>query len=178
MLEKLLTLFKKKNIELTEDEIKELELSSSSNSSSANGGINSGSSSSSESDAKKILERNAALEEHVKKLTEILTKEREQRESSIKTEQDRLKAEHSKKVTESVEKLFGDKKITEAQKAHWQKLFENNFEDAAEIAESLQPIGGTAAAQKTAAETGVGTLGKSISPAMKIMLERNEITNP
>jgi hypothetical protein len=163
MFKKLMELFKKKNIEITEEELKEI--------------VGEESLDDLDDNAKRIIKamdsKNKALEEKLKTLTDIIQKEKEYRENAIKSEEERLKAEKSKKVDEAVNKLFLDKKIAEAQKEHWKKMFETSFEDASKIAEALEPIedkqGGTG-------QISVSPKIISDKPIMNKIIERNNIS--
>lgn len=165
MFKKLMELFKKKNVEITEEELKEL-VGDEENLDDL------------DDNAKRIIKamdsKNKALEEKLKTLTDIIQKEKEYRENAIKSEEERLKAEKTKKVDEAVNKLFTDKKIAEAQKEHWRKMFETSYEDANKIAEALKPIED----KQTNSGQLPGTAAKIISdkPIMNKIIERNNIS--
>jgi len=164
MFKKLMELFKKKNVEITEEELKEL--------------VSEENLDDLDDNAKRIIKamdsKNKALEEKLKTLADIIQKEKEYRENAIKIEEERIKSERAKKVDEAVNKLFADKKISEAQKEHWKKMFETSFEDANKIAEALKPIEDK---QTNPGQT-PGTAAKIISdkPIMNKILERNNIS--
>ncbi len=87
----------------------------------------------------KLIEQNKALAANVKSLKDALAEEKAQREAAIKAEQERIEKENKEKVANAVKKLLDEKKITEADKEIWQKLYEKDFEAAEKAAGQLQP---------------------------------------
>lgn len=139
MLNKILEIFKKHNIAIDDETKKELDsIDVEENKNIVKDKIVIDSSS--DSYVKEILSRNKALEENVKNLSQLIQNEKTIRENMIKETEERMKKEKDEKVKSAVEKLFTEKKITEAQKETWTKLYTNDFESASKISNELKSL--------------------------------------
>ncbi len=159
--QKLKELFKKKNVEVTDDEVNTILADDTKPPKDE------------PKDLTQLQRENSVLAEQVKTLTSLISSEKEEREKVLKSETERLKTEQTNKVNAAVTKLFADKKITEAQKEHWKSLFEASFESTSKVAEALPPL---ETPKGTQSGTGTQTPVKTDSPIMQKILERNSIT--
>ncbi len=95
-------------------------------------------------ETKKVVEtltnQNTVLTQRVNDLISTIAKEQQARDAATKAAQEDAKKAFDKKVSVAVQKLFDDKKITEAQKEDWKKSFEASFDSASKIAEGLKPL--------------------------------------
>lgn len=117
----------------------------------------------------KLIEQNNALSANVKSLRDALAEEKSQRDAAIKTEQERIEREHKQKVDNAVKKLLEEKKITEADKIIWQKLYEKDFEATEKAASQIfiKKESGKEPENKNAAGSDTPKVGKPDRKALR-----------
>jgi predicted RNA binding protein with dsRBD fold (UPF0201 family) len=121
-------------------------------------------------------DRLSALTAHVKALQDALAKEQTAREAAMQSEEQRVKTERETKVSEAVNRLFADKKITEADKPYWNSLFAKDYESAQKATSILKSVDNT---KKENAKTESQT--KTGNPVLDAVLTHSAnagITNP
>ncbi|QQS35765.1 MAG: hypothetical protein IPM56_16210 [Ignavibacteriales bacterium] len=115
-----------------------------------------------------VVNQNKILTEKVTTLLNTIGQEQTQRENANKAAADQAKKDFEKKVDDAVEKLFTDKKITEADKKQWKEDYTANFEMTERFAAKLTPpkqlAGKTTADDKTKTTSTTATPDKKESP--------------
>lgn len=94
-----------------------------------------------------LIEQNKALAGSISVLRQSLSEEKQQRDAAIAAEAKRQETEKASRVANAVKKLLDEKRITEADKPHWQKILEMDFDTSSKLAEGL-PVIGAAGKQK------------------------------
>jgi len=82
------------------------------------------------------------LKQEIAELKTALIEEKTYRDKVTNMQKQKAATEQQAKVDAAVNKLFQDKKITEAQKADWLNLFNKDYEGAEKIAMALPAIQG------------------------------------
>lgn len=82
------------------------------------------------------------LKQEIEELKTALIDEKTYREKVTDLQKQKAAAEQKIKVEGAVNKLFQDKKITEAQKKDWENLFDKDFDGTEKIAQALPVIQG------------------------------------